>query len=295
MGSTHTHTHTRSRAQGGLLLATPNAHEVLGNDRLEQARRSGGLEQARRGDDAVCGVARGIPAHLLSCAMKRLAGSHLHREPQPHPGQHGPAAQPADAPDLRPPALPRRGASHTGRGVQAPATRDDFWRRKRCPPSQNAPASMASAFADARVFCGGWTGQQVVHIMHGHSLPKAVQVRWVVGGGRGGRHAKGLAWGRRPPTRCSPHRCDPADRSWHLVGRRGGGGQPGGGGQAQPRHLPVFFGVSYLLLAPGALMGLRAHCTSSASPARWHACRAVVWEPGQLQRELEAGVWCVAT
>jgi hypothetical protein len=41
---------------------------------------------------------------------------------------------------------------------------------------QNAPEKLQQVFAGHRVYMGGWVSQNVVFCMHGHPLPKAVQV-----------------------------------------------------------------------------------------------------------------------
>ncbi|GAX79802.1 hypothetical protein CEUSTIGMA_g7242.t1 [Chlamydomonas eustigma] len=40
----------------------------------------------------------------------------------------------------------------------------------------NAPPEVQSVFADNRLYCGGFTAQQVIHLLHGHPLPGAQEV-----------------------------------------------------------------------------------------------------------------------
>lgn len=39
-----------------------------------------------------------------------------------------------------------------------------------------APPNMQAVFSDNRVYCGGFVAQQVLHVLHGHALPRAVEV-----------------------------------------------------------------------------------------------------------------------
>jgi len=40
----------------------------------------------------------------------------------------------------------------------------------------NAPPVLQQAFSENRLYCGGFTAQNVIHLIHGHRLPKAVEV-----------------------------------------------------------------------------------------------------------------------
>ncbi|KAJ9532033.1 hypothetical protein QJQ45_003756 [Haematococcus lacustris] len=100
--------------QGGLLLATRQAPEVLMNDGLEQAV----VFLASHGPEGSLGLLLNKPTSLM-----------LGRKPG---------------------------------GLRFDVA--------------NAPPQLQQVFSDARVYCGGWTAQQVVHLMHPHPLPKAVQV-----------------------------------------------------------------------------------------------------------------------
>ncbi len=42
--------------------------------------------------------------------------------------------------------------------------------------SQNTPPEVQATFAGNRLYCGGFTAQHVIHLLHGHRLPGAVEV-----------------------------------------------------------------------------------------------------------------------